>query len=400
MHPRTLIISSATTTFSTSDFVACFSDADFGDSLQSIRFDRVPDRGMLELSGVPVTAGQVISVSEIPHLTYQANPSYFGFEFISWGGSDGIVFGADDEIVLNCTRLTWPAPVKTMPPTQGITDPPADALPPPTNTPSDPPTNGPTVPSPINTIPDPPADAPPPSTTANPNPPAETPTAPVGDSTDPPADTSPLSTDTPTAPPDDVTTPPAPITTITNPPVDTIVPTQPPWYTFQPVYFDDPISIVTQPIFVSLPRFDDLVVRIGSITANPLPVFDHFVPRSSTAISSSLNIEVASATPSAKDASGASAVPIVIASASFLSNVADKKEAHLALPYLPEAATPILATMPRATLNIRHFAWPRLKAATGWARGKARLHATISADFTTRDPLQPFGEENRTSFAG
>ncbi|WP_369408046.1 VCBS domain-containing protein [Kordiimonas gwangyangensis] len=56
------------TAFAASDFA--FTDADTGDSLQAIRIETLPSVGVLRLSGVAVTAGQVISVANIPNLTY------------------------------------------------------------------------------------------------------------------------------------------------------------------------------------------------------------------------------------------------------------------------------------------------------------------------------------------
>ena len=47
-----------------------FSDVDTGDTLQAVRIDTVPGTGTLQLSGVDVTAGQVIATANLGNLVY------------------------------------------------------------------------------------------------------------------------------------------------------------------------------------------------------------------------------------------------------------------------------------------------------------------------------------------
>ncbi len=55
-------------TFAAADFG--FSDVDTGDTLQAVRIDTVPGMGTLQLSGVDVTAGQVIAAANLGNLVY------------------------------------------------------------------------------------------------------------------------------------------------------------------------------------------------------------------------------------------------------------------------------------------------------------------------------------------
>ncbi len=79
-----------------------FSDVDDGDSLQSITITSLPDTGTLMLSGAAVTANQVITVADIPNLTYTAPASdpdlssSFGFTV-----SDGSLSSAPQTFSLN-----------------------------------------------------------------------------------------------------------------------------------------------------------------------------------------------------------------------------------------------------------------------------------------------------------
>jgi hypothetical protein len=55
-------------TFTSTNFG--FSDADAGDSFSAVRIDTVPTAGRLTLSGVAVTAGQVVSVADLTAETW------------------------------------------------------------------------------------------------------------------------------------------------------------------------------------------------------------------------------------------------------------------------------------------------------------------------------------------
>ncbi len=75
-------------TFSASNFG--FHDADAGDKLQAVRIDALPAHGTLTLNGVAVTAGQVISASQLDKLVFTpvANAHGTGYAQISFSVQD------------------------------------------------------------------------------------------------------------------------------------------------------------------------------------------------------------------------------------------------------------------------------------------------------------------------
>ena len=79
---KTVTISEdASYTFSAADFG--FTDID-GNNLQSVTVTTVPAAGQLQLSGVRVTAGQVITLANIPSLVYVPNPDASGTPYGSF----------------------------------------------------------------------------------------------------------------------------------------------------------------------------------------------------------------------------------------------------------------------------------------------------------------------------
>ena len=77
-------------TFAAGDFG--FTDVNDGpDNLQAIIIDTLPANGTIELSGVAVTAGQVIAVADIPNLEYVAPPGANGV------GYDSFTFRVQDD---------------------------------------------------------------------------------------------------------------------------------------------------------------------------------------------------------------------------------------------------------------------------------------------------------------
>uniref|UniRef100_A0A486XP81 Hemolysin-type calcium binding protein n=1 Tax=Rheinheimera sp. BAL341 TaxID=1708203 RepID=A0A486XP81_9GAMM len=64
-----------------------FSDVDVGDSLQSVRLDSLPIAGTLQLNGVTVTVGQVISLADLGNLTFSAAPDASGDNYASFNFS-------------------------------------------------------------------------------------------------------------------------------------------------------------------------------------------------------------------------------------------------------------------------------------------------------------------------
>lgn len=77
-------------TFSASDFA--FSDVDTGDTLASVRIDTLPTRGTLKLSGVAVTAGDVIAVADIGNLSYSPPSNATGATSFTYSVNDGTGF--------------------------------------------------------------------------------------------------------------------------------------------------------------------------------------------------------------------------------------------------------------------------------------------------------------------
>jgi hypothetical protein len=69
---NTITLSETIYTFAASEFLVGFADAD-GDGSGNIVIKTLPGAGTLKLSGVAVTAGQVITQANIPNLTYTRN---------------------------------------------------------------------------------------------------------------------------------------------------------------------------------------------------------------------------------------------------------------------------------------------------------------------------------------
>jgi len=69
-----------------------FSDVDTADTLQSVRIDTLPSTGTLKLSGVDVTAGDVIAVADIGNLTYTPPSNQSGSTSFTYTVNDGTGF--------------------------------------------------------------------------------------------------------------------------------------------------------------------------------------------------------------------------------------------------------------------------------------------------------------------
>jgi hypothetical protein len=84
---NTITVSTTTYTFSASEFLVGFSDAE-GDGSGNIVIKTLPGAGTLKLSGVAMIAGQVITQANIPNLTYTRNvDSAYGTSF-TWSVFD------------------------------------------------------------------------------------------------------------------------------------------------------------------------------------------------------------------------------------------------------------------------------------------------------------------------
>jgi|GEM_PF-6123229 len=78
-------------TFSKDDFKSNFIDGDLVDSLVSIFIVSLPDTGVLELNGSPVTLNQSIMVEDIAKLEFKPIDNWFGETSFMYKVSDGIV---------------------------------------------------------------------------------------------------------------------------------------------------------------------------------------------------------------------------------------------------------------------------------------------------------------------
>ncbi len=74
------------------DFAAHFTDPDAGQTLQAVQIVTVPTHGTLQVSGVPVVAGQEIPAADLANLTYQPAAGYVGNDSFTWDGSDGALY--------------------------------------------------------------------------------------------------------------------------------------------------------------------------------------------------------------------------------------------------------------------------------------------------------------------
>ena len=73
---------------SSSDFLSAFSDAD-GDPLNQIQILSLPTDGSLLLSGVPVTIGQFIPLSDLDNLVFSPDAGFTGSISFQWTTDDG-----------------------------------------------------------------------------------------------------------------------------------------------------------------------------------------------------------------------------------------------------------------------------------------------------------------------
>jgi len=108
------------TVFTVSNFA--FTDADAGESLQSIRIDTLPAVGALRLSGVAVTAGQVISAANIPNLTYTPVDDDDGTRSFTFSVNDGTDWSASPATMSIAVSSGNDAPSRPRLQTSGVTE--------------------------------------------------------------------------------------------------------------------------------------------------------------------------------------------------------------------------------------------------------------------------------------
>src|SRR6185436_15871444 len=92
-------------TFASSDFP--FSDVDTGNTLQSVKITSLPATGSLTLSGVPVTANQIIAVASLGNLVFTPVANGNGSPYTTFGFqvSDGTVFSSAATLTVNVTPV-------------------------------------------------------------------------------------------------------------------------------------------------------------------------------------------------------------------------------------------------------------------------------------------------------
>jgi FKBP-type peptidyl-prolyl cis-trans isomerase 2 len=101
---KTETLHATSATFSASDFLAGFVDAENG-ALQSITITTLPANGTLTLNGVAVTANQTISTANISNLVYTQNANFTGSDSFGWNASDGTASGLTPAVA----NITIPA---------------------------------------------------------------------------------------------------------------------------------------------------------------------------------------------------------------------------------------------------------------------------------------------------
>lgn len=86
--------------FGQDDFSQAFHDSDEGDTLQTVKITRAPQRGTLFLGTTVVAAGRELSISELDTLTYRPLTNLTGSDSFGWNGSDGTTYAPQQARVL------------------------------------------------------------------------------------------------------------------------------------------------------------------------------------------------------------------------------------------------------------------------------------------------------------
>ena len=103
-------------TFASVDFISKYTDTE-NDPMTQIRIVSLPANGTLKISGVPVTAGDIISVANIANLTFTPNANWNGSTSFDWNGYDGNLYAViNEQVNLTVTPVNDPpvAGVATM----------------------------------------------------------------------------------------------------------------------------------------------------------------------------------------------------------------------------------------------------------------------------------------------
>ena len=86
-------------TFSVLDFTTGFLDPNGTNTLTEIRVESLPANGTLKLSGANISANQVISLANIPNITFTPNPEWHGSTSFNWSGRDAISYATTPKAV-------------------------------------------------------------------------------------------------------------------------------------------------------------------------------------------------------------------------------------------------------------------------------------------------------------
>ena len=80
--------------FAATDFDGGFTDADAGDTTQSVSIVTLPTKGTLTFNGTAVVANQTIARADIAKLSYAPAANFFGADSFGYNASDGTAFAA------------------------------------------------------------------------------------------------------------------------------------------------------------------------------------------------------------------------------------------------------------------------------------------------------------------
>ncbi|WP_029277763.1 tandem-95 repeat protein [Pedobacter borealis] len=84
--------------FTATDFTNNFTDVD-GNSLAKIQIVTLPSNGLLQLSGVNITAGQEIVLADLGNITFVPAANYNGTASFKWNGSGGTTYAVNPDNV-------------------------------------------------------------------------------------------------------------------------------------------------------------------------------------------------------------------------------------------------------------------------------------------------------------
>lgn len=106
--------------FTAALFANRYSDVE-ASPMASVKIVTLPTNGQLLLNGVPVTAGVIIPIAQLPLLAYKSGFNFWGTDSFQWAASDGTDFAAAPALV-NLRISKRPEPVFPIPTIDAIAD--------------------------------------------------------------------------------------------------------------------------------------------------------------------------------------------------------------------------------------------------------------------------------------